>query len=89
MSAQNGTNHLGVNLGFTKFLFVAPRVSDEATLGRIKGVAAMIARGYFNDHESEGSREAPTQDTIQFFTSTCRADGTCDRAPATRRSRRA
>ena len=80
MSASNGTNHLGVNLGFTKFLFVAPRVSDDATLGRVKGVAAMVARGYFNDYESEGSREAPTQDTIQFFTSTCPADGTCARA---------
>ena len=75
MSGSNGTNHLGVNLSFTKFLFVSPQKSDETTLARIKGVAAMVARGYFNDFEGDGSREAPTQDTLQFLTSTCPADG--------------
>jgi hypothetical protein len=61
-----GTNHLGVNLAFTKFLFVSPVGDDEAARTRLRAAASVIQRGFFNDFESEG-RESVPQETIQFF----------------------
>lgn len=58
-----GTNHLGVNLAFTKFLFVSPVGDDEAARTRLRAAASVIQRGFFNDFESEG-RESVPQETI-------------------------
>ena len=59
-------NHLGVNMAFTKFLFVTPGRDDEATRARLRATAGIVGRGYFNDFEAEG-RDAPPHETIQFL----------------------
>ena len=80
MIGTNGTNHLGVNLAYTKFLFVAPAREDEATLAKLRTAASVIARGYFNDFEGEGTRDAAPQDAVQLLTSDCAAAPSCSRA---------
>ena len=67
MIPSNGSNGLGVNLAFTKFFFIAPLGDDEAARTRLRSVAAVIARGFFNDFEAEGGRDQATQETIQFL----------------------
>jgi hypothetical protein len=67
MHGANGTNHLGVNLGFTKFIFVTPEPENDASRARLRAVGATVARGFFNDFEAEGTRDSPSHDTIQFF----------------------
>ena len=62
----NGTNHLGVNLAFTKFLFVTPARDDDAARTRLRAAGAIVARGFFNDFEAEG-RDSSPQETIQFL----------------------
>jgi hypothetical protein len=79
MIGANGTNHLGVNLGFTRFLFVAPASEDEATVAKVRLAAAGVARGYLNDFEVDGTRDAEPQDAVQFLTGTCPAGATCAR----------
>jgi hypothetical protein len=70
--ATNGTNHLGVNLAFTKFIFVAPARDDEAVKARLRAAATAAGRGYFNDFEGNGTGESsPPQDSIQFLISEC------------------
>ena len=67
--ATNGHdhNHLGVNLSYTKFLFVTARVDDNTTYARVKAAGAMLARGFFNDFDSDGRREPQPLETIQFL----------------------
>ncbi|MGE3404864.1 MAG: hypothetical protein AB7K63_19920, partial [Vicinamibacterales bacterium] len=60
-------NHLGVNLAFTKFLFVVPRREDETGMGRIKSAGASIARGFFNDFDADGTRDAKPHETVHFY----------------------
>ena len=60
------TNHLGVNLAFTKFMFVSTSADDYTARTRLRTAAATVARGFFNDFEAEG-RDAAPQETIQFF----------------------
>ena len=79
-SGSNGTNHLGVNLAYTKFLFISPQCDDEATKGKLRAAAATISRAYFNDFEADGARDAAPQDSVQFLSSTCAAGATCSRA---------
>lgn len=67
MSGPNGTNHLGVNLAFTKFLFVTPAADDDAARTRLRTVGGIVARGFFNDFEAEGARETQPHETIQFL----------------------
>jgi hypothetical protein len=67
MSGTNGTNHLGVNLAFTKFLFITPSRDDDAARTRLRAAAAVVARGFFNDFEAEGGRDATSHETIQFL----------------------
>jgi hypothetical protein len=67
MIPTNGTNGLGVNLAFTKFLFIAPPHDDDAARARLRAAAAVAARGFFNDFETEGRRDKETQETIQFL----------------------
>ena len=79
-ASGNGTNHLGVNLAFTKFLFIAPLREDETTLAKVRSAASNISRGYFNDFEAEASRDASPQDSVQFLSSGCPPAATCSRA---------
>src|SRR5712692_10582569 len=63
----NGQPTLGVNLSFTKFLFIVADADDAATLGRIRTAGANISRGFFNDYDADGSRDVQPQETIQFL----------------------
>lgn len=62
-----GGNHLGVNLAFTKFLFVRPAKDDDGARARLLAAAGILGRGFFNDFDSTEGREAPPTETIQFF----------------------
>lgn len=62
----NGNNNLGVNLAFTKFIFVTPARDDDAARTRLRAAGGIVARGFFNDFEAEG-RDAPPLETIQFL----------------------
>lgn len=66
MNGMNRTNHLGVNLGFTKFIFVTPAQDDATARTRLRAAGTAVARGFFNDFETEG-HNAPSHETIQFF----------------------
>jgi hypothetical protein len=65
MSGSPASNHVGVNLAFTKFLFIIPASDDDAARTRLRGVATVVARGFFNDFEAEGGRDS--HETIQFL----------------------
>src|SRR5690349_798625 len=73
-------NHLGVNMAYTKFLFVTPARDDEATRVRLRAAAAIAGRGYFNDFEAEG-RDAPPHETIQFLVRADAEDAAAAGAP--------
>lgn len=66
-NGQNGTNHLGVNLSFTKFLFVTPRHDDESARAKMRQAGACLARGFFNDFDAESGHDAPPHETIQLM----------------------
>ena len=65
MNGSNGST-LGVNLAFTKFLFVTPVQDDDAARTRLRAAGSVAARGFFNDFEAEGGRDTP-HETIQFL----------------------
>ena len=65
----NGTNQLGVNLLFTKFIFVTPSQDDEELKARLRAAATTVTRGYFNDYEGNGNSDSSPQDSVQFLTS--------------------
>ncbi len=62
-----GGNHLGVNLAFTKFLFVIPRRDDPVGTARLRAAGGTIARGFFNDFDADGTREIQPHETIHFY----------------------
>lgn len=62
-------NQLGANLSYTKFLFIVPRREDDAAGMRLKGAGGIIARGFFNDFDADGTRDPQPHETIQFFVS--------------------
>ena len=62
-----GGNHLGVNLAFTKFLFVIPRRDDPVWTARLRAAGGTIARGFFNDFDADGTREIQPHETIHFY----------------------
>ena len=66
MNGSNGSS-LGVNLAFTKFLFVTPSRDDDAARTRLRAAGSVVARGFFNDFEAEGGRDTPPHETIQFL----------------------
>ena len=70
-------NHLGVNLAYTKFFFVTPGRDDETTRVKLRAVAGIVGRGFFNDFDAEG-RDSPPHETIQFMV---RADGDAGATP--------
>jgi hypothetical protein len=63
----NGQPDPATNLTYTKFLFVLPYEDDIATLAKIRTAGSNICRGFFNDYDADGSREAQPQETIQFL----------------------
>ena len=68
MQGSNGASHVGVNLAFTKFIFVRPADEGEPAMVRLRAAAAVVARGFFNDFEAGGGRDTPPHETVQFFT---------------------
>ena len=60
-------NATGVNLGFTKFIFIVPRREDDVTAGRLRTTGSIVARGFFNDFDADGSRDSQPHETIQFL----------------------
>lgn len=66
-------NHVGVNLTYTKFLFVQVR-DDEAIGAKLRTAGSSIARGFFNDFDADGTRDIQAHETIQFFVSDRRTD---------------
>src|SRR6185503_16935039 len=62
-----GGNAAGVNLSFTKFLFIVPRREDEAALSKLRAAGGQLSRGYFNDFDADGTRESQPRETIQFL----------------------
>ena len=69
MNTTNRNTHhsqLGVNQIFTKFFFVTLR-DDPSVGGRVRQAGSAIARGFFNDFDTEGGRELHTLETIQFL----------------------
>lgn len=63
----NGQPETAANLTYTKFLFVLPVQDDAATLAKIRSAGSNICRGFFNDYDADGSREAQPKETIQFL----------------------
>ncbi len=55
------------NLSFTRFVFIVPRAEDDAFLGRLRSAGGAIVRGFFNDFDADGTRDTPTQETMQFL----------------------
>lgn len=66
-SINGNNNHLGVNLAFTKFLFITPRRDDEASRARLRAAGSIIARGFFNDFDADGARDTQPLETIQYL----------------------
>ena len=60
------TNHVGVNVAYTKFFFITTERDDEPTKAKLRTAAASVARGFFNDFDAEG-RDTPSHETIQFL----------------------
>jgi hypothetical protein len=54
-------------LGYTKFLFVRARPDDDGAGARMRTVGGLIARGFFNDFDAEGSRDTQPHEAIQFL----------------------
>jgi hypothetical protein len=64
---QPGGTAAGVNLSFTKFIFIVPRRDDEAALTKLRAAGSQLSRGYFNDFDVDGTRESQPRETIQFL----------------------
>jgi hypothetical protein len=52
---------------FARFLFVVPRVDDEAFRTRLRAAGSAIARGFFNDFDVDAARDTPAHEAIQFL----------------------
>ena len=55
------------NLSFTRFIFIVPKREDDGFMGRLRAAGGVVARGFFNDFEADGSREGQSHETIQFL----------------------
>lgn len=55
------------NVAYTKFLFVVPRREDDAAGTRLRAAGGIIARGFFNDFDADGSRDGQPHERIQFL----------------------
>jgi hypothetical protein len=52
---------------FTRFIFIVGREDGEAFLGRLRAAGSAIARGFFNDFDADGVRDAQAREAIQFL----------------------
>lgn len=73
-------NHLGVNLSFTRFLFVRPRAVGDDVRARMRAMGPVLERGFYNAFELHGAHDAPPHETIQFLVPND-ADDRAARAP--------
>jgi hypothetical protein len=67
--ATNGQGDVSANLNYTRFIFVLPHQHDAATLTRVRTAGSSASRGFFNDYDTDGTRETQPHETIQFLTS--------------------
>ncbi len=67
--ASDGNSHFSTNLAYTKFIFITPRHDDDAARTRVRQAGSVVARGFFNDFDADGSRSRP-HETIQFLVTT-------------------
>lgn len=54
-------------LAYTRFLFISLRQDDDASLLRLRAAGSVVVRGFFNDFDAEGPRDAAPHETIQFL----------------------
>jgi hypothetical protein len=66
---------IGANLAFTRFIFLVVRHDSDAALARLRAAGGVVARGFFNDFDADGTREAQPQETIQFLIRDGAGDG--------------
>lgn len=57
----------GTNLAYTKFVYVIPRHDDDAAGTRMRAIGGILARGFFNDFDTDGSGSAQPFETVQFL----------------------
>ena len=57
----------GVNLAFTKFLYVIARHDDDAARTRMRAVGSVVARGFSNDFGADGGGAVQPFETVQFL----------------------
>ena len=55
------------SLSFTRFIFIVPRQDDDGFLVRLRHAGTVVARGFFNDFDADGTRESAPSETIQFL----------------------
>lgn len=62
----NGNGYAaGANVSFTKFLFVRHANDDDHAGGRMRTIGGLIGRGFFNEFDSEATRDS--HETIHFL----------------------
>src|SRR2546421_6500010 len=66
-SFNPGAVSSGTNLAFTKFMFIVPRRDDDGVLTKLRTVGGLIARGFFNDFDADGTRDSSTHEAVQFL----------------------
>ena len=52
---------------FTRFIFLVGREAGETFLGRLRSAGGAVARGFFNDFDADGARDAQAREAIQFL----------------------
>ena len=55
------------NISYTKFLFVQADRDDHAAGARMRTAGGQIARGFSNDFDADGRRDAQPHEAIQFL----------------------
>jgi hypothetical protein len=58
---------VGINLAFTKFLFLCPVETDTMLLARLRTIGSVVGRGFLNDFEAPIARDAQASQSIQFL----------------------
>ena len=66
-SSNGQKNQIGVNLVHTKFFFMTLDQDDEATRTKVRAAGTAIGRGFLNDFDADGGRDAATLETIQLL----------------------
>jgi hypothetical protein len=67
MVTSSGSAPIGTNLSYTKFLFLIVPGDDDHALARIRAAGIQVARGFFNDFGTDGTRDVQPCETIQFL----------------------